>query len=155
MAQIRSTNDGSKDAQSIFDILFPKSLRMQASLSDSEANLLYRLWKNSPVGTNKFAVNEESDQKIIASLKVKGFLAGFSGALEFTDKGKKIIVEMVTHQPNGFDRRATEISYSQIKAKASKRPRQSLVKKTMKSAGIIDDSAVAWVLKNCKFAQNG
>ena len=157
MDKVRSLHEeGSKEAQSIFDILFPKALRMQASLSDTEANLLYRLWKNAPAGTNKFAVSEEADLKTMSALKGKGYLAGFGSSLEFTDKGKKIIVEMVTHQPNAFDKRATEVSYSSIKAKASTRPKQSLVKKTMKSAGVIEnDSAVAWVQRHCKFAKNG
>lgn len=117
--------------QSLFDILFPKSLRIQVGLTDAEANTLYSLWKGSPAGATTFIAQAGMEGKSLNALKTKGYLAGFGDSLELTEKGKKIIVEMVTHEPNAFEKHAKDFSYSGIKAKSasSKRPRQSLLKK--------------------------
>ena len=117
--------------QSLFDLLFPKSLRVQVGLTDIEANALYTLWKNSPAGATSFAIKADMDNRTLTALKTKGYLAGVGGEIELTDKGKKVIVEMVTHEPNAFSKQASEISYSGIKSKsaANKRPRQAHVKK--------------------------
>ena len=41
---------------------------------------------------------------------------------------------MATHEPNAFNKNGGEMSYSQIRAKASSRPIQALVKKQKKCA---------------------
>ncbi len=116
--------------QSLFDILFPKSLRIQAGLSDSEANTLYNLWKGSPAGSASLMVQAGMESSYLNGLKTKGYLTGSGASLELTEKGKKVIVEMVTHEPNAFEKHAKEVSYSGIKAKsANARPRQALLKK--------------------------
>lgn len=118
-----------KAAQSLFDIVFPKSLRVQAGLTDAEANVIYNLWKGSPAGVTQFVLPEDVDRRLVNALKVKGYLAGISSGLELTERGKKVIVEMVTHEPNSFEKHANEISYNALKNKSASRPRQSLVKK--------------------------
>jgi hypothetical protein len=117
-----------RESQSLFDIIFPKSLRYQSGLSDAEASVIYGVWKNSPVGA--FVLPGDTDKKLVNSLKIKGYLAGFGSDLELTDKGKKVIVEMVTHEPNAFEKHAKDVSYSNIRSKsASRRPRQAFFKK--------------------------
>ena len=124
------TSDGEKNAQSLFDLIFPKNLRDKAGLTDAEAGLLYGMWKAAPSGSTAFSLPLGGDKKHVVALKTKGYLAGFGNSIELTEKGKKVIVEMVTHEPNSFEKHATEISYSGIKSKkASVRPRQAFLKK--------------------------
>lgn len=117
------------EAQSLFDLIFPKDMRAQIGLSDAEAGVIYKMWKNSPPGAQQFAVPAETDRGIVSSLKTKGYVAGFGNGIELTEKGKKVIVEMVTHEPNSFEKHAAEVSYNTIKAQTSKRPRQAFIKK--------------------------
>jgi len=124
--KIQSLNDSST-AQSLFDLLFPREMRQQAGLTDAEAGVLYTMWKTAPRGTTSFA-SSGYDNNLLSGLKSKGYLAGMGGALELTDKGKKIIVEMVTHEPNAFEKKGKEVSYNQIRAKKSDRPRQAFKK---------------------------
>jgi len=58
-----SNNDPIIEAQSLFDLIFPKESRLQAGLSDAEASFLYGLWKNAPVGASSFPIPETSDKK--------------------------------------------------------------------------------------------
>jgi hypothetical protein len=127
--KIRSIDD--KAGQSLFDLIFlpGKTGKALFGLTDAEAKTLYDLWKNAPVGAKKFAINDDMDRSQITSLKTKGYLTGFGNGIELTSKGKKVIVEMVTHESNAFEKRASELSYSKIKANANRRPRQSLLRK--------------------------
>ena len=127
MDKIRSVSDTT--SQSLFDFIFPKTMRNQAGLSDTEANALYTLWKNSPKGATRFAATEGIDSHSLVALKTKGYLVGFGNSLELTEKGKKIIVEMATHEPNAFEKHAETLSYSGIKATTNKRPRQAFFNK--------------------------
>lgn len=123
-------------AQSLFDIIFPKEARTNANLSDGEASFLYTLWKSAPTGATSFQVPPNADRKHVTALKTKGYLSGFGEGIELTDQGKKIIVEMVTHEPNSFEKHAQDVSYSGIKAKsANSRPRQAFLKKQASSTG--------------------
>ncbi len=118
-----------KRAQSLLDFILPKLYVDGAVLSDTEASTLYRLWNESPTGARVFRVPSEIDKKAIFALKTKGYLAGYGESIELTDKGRKILVEMVTNEPNALEKKS-EISYSKIKAKhANSRPRQAFVKR--------------------------
>lgn len=130
--KVQSTNEKSTTAQSLFDLIFPKSMRIQAGLSDSEAHLLYNMWKGSPAGATNFMVPAGSDKRNVSALKTKGYLSGFGDGLELTERGKKVIVEMVTHEPNAFEKHAKEVSYTGIKSKSASRPKQSFLKKASK-----------------------
>lgn len=121
-------------AQSLFDLIFPKEMRIQAGLTDEEASVIYSMWKNSPVGSKQFAIPPSVDRKHVSALKTKGYLAGFGTGIELTEKGRKVIVEMVTHEPNSLDKQAKELPYSVVKAKVNKRPIQALVKKQASKA---------------------
>lgn len=108
-----------KESQSLFDLIFPKEMRIQAGLNDAEASFLYGLWKSAPAGSRQFAIPVTADRKHINALKTKGYLTGFGEAMELTEKGKKVIVEMVTHEPNALEKHAKEVSYTGIKSKSS------------------------------------
>lgn len=105
---------------------------IEAALSDAEATLLYSMWKNAPPGAKAFKVPAGADNKYATGLKSKGYIVGFGDGLEITDKGRKVIVEMVTNEPNAFSKKAS-VPYSQLKKKAS-RPKQSLVKKASRES---------------------
>jgi DNA-binding MarR family transcriptional regulator len=114
-------------AQSLLDILFSR----EAGLTDEEARALYAMWRNSPVGARHLAALETANSKAVNALKTKGYVAGYGDTMVLTEKGKKVIVEMVTHEPNTFNKKANDVSYSGIKAKNAKsksRPRQAFKK---------------------------
>ena len=125
------------DAQGIFDLMFTKKMRAEAGLTDTEAKFLYDMWKSSPEGATKFAIRPaDLGRREVNALKTKGYIAGFGSGIELTERGKKVIVEMVTHEPNSFEKQAKEVSYSGIKNKSASRPRQAfLSKKASKKAG--------------------
>ena len=117
------------EAQSLFELVFPK-LRNIICLTDEEAEFLYTAWKQMPKGASHFGVSPAGNMKCVNSLKTKGYLSGFGDRLEITPKGKKLIVEMVMHEPNCFDKNGQMPSYSNIKAKtANMRQRQTFVTK--------------------------
>jgi len=114
------------EAQSLFDFFSPKAKQM-ILLTDEEATFLYNLWKQG--ASNSLEVIA-SNSKCINALKTKGYLAGFGSGLEITPRGKKVIVEMVMHEPNSFDKKGQMPTYSGIKAKtASQRKRQTFLAK--------------------------
>jgi hypothetical protein len=118
-----------KEAQSLLDLILPKLYVDGAILTDTEASTLYRLWNESPTGARVFKTPSNLDSKSIFALKSKGYIAGYGESLELTDKGKKVLVEMVTNEPNAFEKKS-DVSYSKIKAKhANMRPRQAFVKR--------------------------
>ena len=106
------------DAQIILDIILPKEMKMHDpnNPSDREVEALYAMWKTSPPGANVFSVPVEH-RGLINQWKAKGLVSGFSDSLSLTDKGKKVIIEMVTNEPNAFEKSAKAPSYSQVKAK--------------------------------------
>lgn len=132
--RVRSLNNTETSAQSLFDLIFPREMRIQAGLTDAEANALYTMWKNAPAGSTTF-VPAESQGNIINALKTKGYVSNFGSTIELTDKGKKVIVEMVTHEPNAFEKNAQDVSYNQIKAKKNTRPKQAHVRKASNEGG--------------------
>ena len=151
--KVRSTDD--KSGQSLFDLVFPKNMRLQAGLTDSEAQALYNLWKGSPIGTTKFAMGENIDKNQILALKTKGYLVGYGDNIQLTSKGKKVIVEMATHEPNAFEKHAGELTYSGIKSKANTRPRQAFFKKQAnKKQGKVFNLRKASVLRMGQNANN-
>lgn len=104
------------DAQIILDIILPKEMMDPNSPSDREAEALYTMWKSSPPGVETFSVPMEH-KGLINQWKSKGLVSGFSDSLSLTDKGKSVIIEMVTSEPNAFEKSAKAPSYSQVKAK--------------------------------------
>ena len=108
------------DAQLILDIILPKEFNMRTNggPNDKEANALYDLWKGSPSGCDSFEV-PDNNRHYINSWKASGLVEGFSGSLNLTDKGKKLIIEMVTNQPNSFSKEAKAPKYSEVRAKKS------------------------------------
>ena len=105
-----------RKAQIMLDIILPKNIRLDSSSpSDVEASALYDMWRESPPGTNAFSVPKGMLRHINA-WKTKGLVEGFSNSLALTDKGRKLINEMVTSEPNSFEKKASMPKYSTIKA---------------------------------------
>jgi hypothetical protein len=103
-----------RESQFILDIILPKDFRPARSLpTDDEAKALYAMWKTSPNGRGKFSLRED-DKKFLSSWKVKGLVSGIAENLELTEKGRKLIVEMVTNEPNAFSANAQSPSYSEL-----------------------------------------
>jgi hypothetical protein len=102
-----------KESQFILDIILPRDFRPTKNLpTDDEAKALYAMWKTSPTGTGKFSLND-NDKKFLSSWKIKGLVSGIADSLELTEKGKKLIVEMVTNEPNAFTSSLVP-SYSEV-----------------------------------------
>jgi hypothetical protein len=132
--KIKPAGDADSSAQSLLDVLFSKS---DIGLTDAEARILLAMWKNSPRGSQHLAAPGADESKTVSALKVKGYLSGYGSGVELTEKGRKAIVEMVTHEPNAFSKKAQALPYSGIKAKNAKgkaRPRQAF-KKTASRQG--------------------
>lgn len=114
-----------RESQTLFDIIRLLPMRNEPSISDGEAEALYRLWLQMAPGSTKVA---NSDNKDIRSLVAKGLVRTSIGGVEITDKGRQVIVEMVTHAPNALDGEAKMPSYRDIRAKVA-RSKQTFVKK--------------------------
>ena len=106
------------DAQFVLDIILPKNMYSDPNTpTDSEATALYSLWKESPPGgVDRFIVPAQH-KPLINAWKAKGLVHGFSDSLELTDKGRKLIIEMVTNEPNSFEKKAQMPRYSDVRAK--------------------------------------
>jgi hypothetical protein len=115
------------EGQFMFEIFLPREMFDQLGLNDKEADVLYKMWKDSSPGSKKYSANN-ADSAAIVGLKTKGYVVGSGNELEFTEKGKKIIREMVTSEPNSFDKNSKSLSYSGIKNKSAKRQRQTFTK---------------------------
>lgn len=105
-------------AQSYFEILkFYPSFRFvkPIPISDAEAQTLYDMWQKSPPGGNK--IEAAGDAEVLKTLSSKGYIRSSSGGVEITDKGRAIIVEMVTNAPNALSSKPMP-TYRQIKLKA-------------------------------------
>lgn len=120
--------EGEKIAQSLFDLLKPRLKTENSYLSDEEAGMLYAMWKDAPPGSNVFPLPAGADKRMVMALKSKGMLSGYGEALEITDKGRKVIIEMVTNERNAFEKKSETISYNAIKQKAKNKSRTGLRK---------------------------
>jgi len=117
-----------KESQFILDIILPKDFRPTRNMpTDDEAKALYAMWKTSPTGTGKFSLND-ADKNFLSSWKIKGLVSGIANSVELTDKGKKLIVEMVTNEPNAFSS-SMPPSYSEVtKTKCAEKSGKSMSK---------------------------
>jgi hypothetical protein len=93
-------------------------------ITDDDASALFSAWTDSPPGGDLVVAGEVGHK-----LKTKGLVKTRGGRFALTPEGRKIIVEMVTNCPNKFNVTEEMPSYRQIKARAKRRPLQSLVKK--------------------------
>jgi hypothetical protein len=120
------------------------------SVDDKEASFLYGLWKESSPGTNKFKISNK-DAGLISNLKKKGYISSSGDNLEFTDKAKKIIIEMVTNEPNALEKNSASLSYSKIKDKNASKKRSSN-QAFLKKKASIEESQKDWIsydIKDC------
>lgn len=138
-----------KKAQIMLDIILPKNIRMDRnSPTDNEAGALYSMWKSSPPNTQTFKVPDEYRRHINA-WKSKGLVEGFSDSLFLTDKGKKLIIEMVTSEPNSFCKNASGPVYSQVKAQ------KEAIKNANKIKGASKNKRESFNLKKERDARRG
>lgn len=128
-------NSMEKTSQFLLELLVPmnylNSFQGSFSVDDKEAAFLYNLWKESSPGTNRFKLADK-DINLVTGLKNKGYISSSGTSLEFTDKAKKIIIEMVTNEPNALEKNSASLSYSKIKDKSAAKKRsgsQAFLKK--------------------------
>lgn len=110
-------------------IVIPMQQYDPMALTDAEADFLYAMWKGAAPGSKVFS-SKGMDTGHIFRLKDKGYLQGPGQDVELTAKGKKLIIEMVTNEPNSFLKQAgsaKDVQYREVRAKkeAAKRPRQT------------------------------
>lgn len=124
MPTVNRIDDGGREG-GLFDFLMYRPYGKGPILTDDEAQTLYNLWKTSKPGERKFVPASKGE---IVALKAKGYLAGTT-EVELTDRGRKVIVEMVTREPSILEKSSDPPPYSKIKAMAKRRPRQSFIEK--------------------------
>ena len=107
-----------KKAQILLDIILPNFVLDPNMPTDDEASALYEMWKRAPQGEKSFA---HGDRSMVNAWKAKGLVDGISDCLSLTDKGRKVIRDMVTNEPNSFDKTAKMPAYSNIKEAQKKR----------------------------------
>lgn len=115
-----------KESQ-FFELIRITPMRRGLALSDDEARALYELWAKAPPGSS--TIMADAKDKSMRTLVSKGYVRTSPDGVEITDKGREVIVEMVTHVPNALDKGAKMPSYKEIKSKIAKNSRLSLVKK--------------------------
>jgi hypothetical protein len=109
-------------AAQFIDIILLKKFIEQNTLSDKEASSLYDAWCKIPPGSIEIPEGG-IPQKELKSLHIKGYISDEQGKTILTERGRKVIVEFVTNQPNAFARKKDNPTYNEIKHKASKRSR--------------------------------
>ena len=124
MPTVNRIDEGGREG-GLFDFLMYKPYGKGPILTDDEAQTLYNLWKTSKPGERKFVPASKGE---IISLKAKGYLSGAT-EVELTDRGRKVIVEMVTREPSALEKSSDPPPYSKIKTMANRRPRQTFVEK--------------------------
>lgn len=116
-----------KQSQSIFELIRLIPIRREPPISDAEADALYGLWMSAEPGSS--VVASSLGDKSIRSLLAKGYVRQAGSNLEITEKGRQIIVEMVTHAPNALDKGGKMPSYRDIKAKVARSGKQTFTKR--------------------------
>lgn len=120
-----------RQSQSIMDVLrmlpmlYLKTRKLP--VTDEQASALYSMWLNAPPGQNVLTADAGDDN--IKALAAGGFVRVSGAGVEITDKGRKVICEMVTHAPNSLDVNGKMPSYREIKTKASRGGRETFIKK--------------------------
>jgi len=128
-----------------YDIWVLRPMRSSSyGLTDEEANALYAMWKATPSGVK--TLDPVGDEKVIRALKSKGYLSVLGGPLELTEKGRKIIVEMVTHEPNALQKDSQMPAYSEIKG-SQRRAKQTFTGRVKKRADKEDEEARSFNLR--------
>jgi len=110
------------------DILLVRRMIDNYMLSDSEAKVLYEAWANTPPGS-KILDSKSIGDKYLSSLNKKRYIERKADGFVLTEEGRKVIIEMVTNQPNAFDRKASPPSYSQIKSKSASANKRAMKRK--------------------------
>ena len=114
-------------------------------ITDDDASALFSAWTGSPPGGDLVVAGEIGNK-----LKTKGLVKVRGGRFALTPEGRKIIVEMVTNCPNKYNVTEEMPTYRQIKARAKRRPRQSLVKKASLDLKTAVSKAEDDAIKNVK-----
>jgi hypothetical protein len=133
MARIQPTHaipsDVSPRKESQFmDILLVRRMLENYTLSDSEAKALYEAWEKTPPGS-RYLDSSIMGDKYVASLNKKRYIERRAEGFVLTEHGRKVIIEMVTNQPNAFDKKASPPSYSQIKSRAASLNKRAVLKR--------------------------
>jgi hypothetical protein len=110
------------------DILLVRRMLENYTLSDSEARVLYEAWEKTPPGSKVLDAKSIGD-KYLASLNKKKYIEHRVDGFVLTEEGRKVIIEMVTNQPNAFDKKASPPSYSQIKNKSASMKKRAILKR--------------------------
>ena len=110
------------------DILLIRKIMDNFTLSDSEAKALYDSWKNTNPGSKYLDANAIGE-KHLSSLNKKRFIERKAEGFVLTEEGRKVIIEMVTNQPNAFDKKAQPPAYSEIKNKCAGLKKRAVLKR--------------------------
>jgi hypothetical protein len=119
----------------LFYVIVPMTQVEQDKPSDEAVDALYKLWKSAPPGSKTLSASG-IDSKLLRNLREYNVIQANGEAIELTDRGRRLISEMVTREPNSFLRNAGDVTYRRVRAdkEAFNRPRQTHVQKRRATA---------------------
>lgn len=103
-----------------------KNSKLKVHASNSDADILMRLWLDSEKNNNKLSFSGKSDlsQREISKLKSYGFIEGSSNEFELTEKGKRVITVMALGETNNFEKNRKNKNYLEILASMDKKDKK-------------------------------
>lgn len=106
-------------------LLRSQNTSQNIKISDSDASLLFKFWKEGKVvegNTNSVEVPDEFSNNDVLRLKALGFVAGNdTKVVKFTQRAKDVIKTLVLNEENALDSNKVEKPYNEIIAENEKR----------------------------------
>lgn len=107
---------GKLDISDLANLIQKRSLTQEIiKVSDFEAGLLFRLWKDSKCNSSDetMSVPNGFSNCDILRLKSSGLISGDTEKVRFTTRGKEVITTMVLSEGNAFDKKSSSKKYEQ------------------------------------------
>jgi len=124
-------NDDEKSPIMDFSVLLsgiPNDKPMKKiAASDKDAKLLFEIWSASQkINETTYKVSSSSSvsSRDLIRLKTLGLIQGDKDTVSFTDRGKVVVSTMALGEPNKFEEKRQDKSYSEILASMDKRKKK-------------------------------
>ena len=133
--QMTDVDYGKIDITELSTLIQKRSLTQEMiKVSDFEAGLLFRLWKDSRCEPSDeiLDVPEGFSNNDILRLKASGLISGDTKKVKFTARGKEVITTMVLSENNVLDKKSSAKPYGQRLAETKPKggPRLAVGKKS-------------------------
>lgn len=116
------------DLSMLGEIVKSESSKNNMKLSDSEASLLFRVWRDSDDSDNdNIIVPDTISSSDILRLKTLGLVCGDDiKKVKFTQRAKHVIKSLVLNEENSFESKRIHKPYGQILADSEKKGKMRL-----------------------------